>query len=433
MDRDLVALLGFTAMFVLMALRVPIGVAMGIVGVLGFSAIAGWRPGLNLLANVPLSVLTDYNLSVIPMFILMGAFATQAGMSKELFRAGNAWVGHRAGGLALATILACGGFAAINGSSVATAATMSQVALPEMRRAGYEPGLSAGLVAAGGTLGIMIPPSVIFVLYGFMTETDITKLFFAGIVPGVLAMFFYVLVVRLLAWRHPHVMPRAPVHTWRERFETLSGLWAVMGLFLFVLGGMYFGLFTVNEAAGAGAVGTLLIGIARGQLGCKEIKAALVDSLRVSSAIMMIVLGAFLFGYFLTITQFTQKAVAFLTSIPIGAYGVLAIVMLGYFILGAVMDELAMILLTVPIVFPVMVQLGFDPIWFGVIIVMAVTFGLVCPPVGMNVFVINSIARDIPLGKIYRGTYPFVAADIVRLVILCAFPGLSLWLPSLID
>ena len=207
----------------------------------------------------------------------------------------------------------------------------------------------------------------------------------------------------------------------------------MIALFLFVLGGMYFGLFTVNEAAGAGAVGTLLIGIARGQLGRREIKAALIDSLRVSSAIMMIVLGAFLFGYFLTITQFTQKAVTFLTALPIGAYGVLAIVMVGYFILGAVMDELAMILLTVPIVFPVMMQLGFDPIWFGVIIVMAVTFGLVCPPVGMNVFVINSIARDIPLGKIYRGTYPFIAVDIFRLVILCAFPGLSLWLPGLID
>ena len=433
MDRDLVALLGFAAMFVLMALRVPIGVAMGIVGVVGFAAIAGWGPGLNLLANVPLSVLSDYNLSIIPMFILMGAFATQAGMSKELFRAGNAWVGHRTGGLALATILACGGFAAINGSSVATAATMTQVALPEMRRAGYEPGLSAGIIAAGGTLGIMIPPSVIFVIYGFMTETDITKLFFAGVVPGVLAILFYILVVRYLGWRYPHIMPRGALHSWRERFETLRGLWAVVALFLFVLGGMYFGIFTVNEAAGTGAVGTLLIGIARGQLGPKEIKAALIDSLRVSSAIMMIVVGAFLFGYFLTITQFTQKAVTFLTSLPIGAYGVLALVMIGYFILGAIMDELAMILLTVPIVFPVMVQLGFDPIWFGVIIVMAVTFGLVCPPVGMNVFVINSIARDIPLGKIYRGTYPFIAVDIVRLVILCAFPGLSLWLPSLID
>ena len=433
MDRDLVALLGFAGMFALMALRVPIGVAMGIVGVLGFAAVSGWGPGLNLLANVPLSVLTDYNLSIIPMFILMGAFATHAGMSRELFTAGNAWVGHRSGGLALATILACGGFAAINGSSVATAATMSQVALPEMRRAGYDPGVSAGVIAAGGTLGIMIPPSVIFVLYSFMTETDVKKLFFAGVVPGILGIICYLIVVRYLSWRHPHIMPRGPVRSWRERFESIRGLWTVIALFVFVLGGMYAGIFTVNEAAGAGAVGTLLIGLIRGQLGRKEIKAALIDSLRVSSAIMMIVIGAFLFGYFLTITQFTQKAVAFLTTAPIGPYGVLALVMVGYFILGAVMDELAMILLTVPIVFPVMIGLGFDPIWFGVIIVMAVTFGLVCPPVGMNVFVINSIARDIPLGRIYRGTYPFIAMDIGRLILLCAFPGLSLWLPGLID
>ena len=433
MDRDLLALLGFAGMFVLMALRVPIGVAMGIVGVLGFAAVSGFGPGLNLLANVPLSVLTDYNLSIIPMFILMGAFATQAGMSRELFVAGNAWVGHRSGGLALASILACGGFAAINGSSVATAATMSQVALPEMRRAGYDPGVSAGVIAAGGTLGIMIPPSVIFVLYSFMTETDVKKLFFAGVVPGILGIICYLIVVRYLSWRQPNLMPRGPIHSWGERFASLRGLWAVIVLFLFVLGGMYIGVFTVNEAAGAGAIGTLVIGVVRGQLDRKEIKAALIDSLRVSSAIMMIVIGAFLFGYFLTITQFTQKAVALLTTLPIGAYGVLAMVMVGYFILGAVMDELAMILLTVPIVFPVMVELGFDPIWFGVIIVMAVTFGLVCPPVGMNVFVINSIARDIPLGRIYRGTYPFIGMDIARLILLCAFPGLSLWLPSLID
>jgi tripartite ATP-independent transporter DctM subunit len=274
---------------------------------------------------------------------------------------------------------------------------------------------------------------VIFVLYSFMTETDVKKLFFAGILPGALGIIGYVFVVRYLTWRNPEVMPRGPVHSWAERFSSIRGLWSVIALYVFVLGGMYAGLFTVNAAAGAGAVGTLLIGIVRWQLGRKEIKAALIDSLRVSSAIMLIVIGAFLFGYFLTITQFTQKAVAFLSTAPIGPYGVLALVMVGYFILGAVMDELAMILLTVPIVFPVMVELGFDPIWFGIIIVMAVTFGLVCPPVGMNVFVINSIARDIPLGRIYRGTYPFIAMDIGRLILLCAFPGLSLWLPGLID
>ena len=433
MDRDLVALLGFVVMFALMAIRVPIGIAMGIAGAGGFAVLSGVKPGLNLLANVPLSVVTDYNLSVIPMFILMGAFASKSGMSTELFAAGRAWLGHLRGGLAMASVAACGGFAAINGSSVATAATMSQVALPEMRKAGYHPGLAAGLIAAGGTLGIMIPPSVIFVLYGIMTETDITKLFAAGVIPGLMAIGFYFIVVQIIGFFRPEFMPRGQVHSWRERVVSLRDLWATLLLFMFVLGGIYGGIFTVEEASGIGAAGTLVIGVLRGRLGIKEIRAALIDTLRVSSAIMMIVIGAYLFGYFLTITQFTQKSVDFLVHLPVGPYGVLALIMVGYFILGAVMDELAMILLTVPIVFPAMMQLGFDPVWFGVIIVMAVTFGMICPPVGINVFVINSIARDITLGKIYRGTMPFIAVDIVRLVILCAFPAISLWLPGFIE
>ena len=433
MDRDLIAALGFGVMFALMALRVPIGVAMGITGVGGFALLSGTLPALNLLGNVPLSVLTDYNLVVIPMFILMGAFASHSGMSAELFEAGRAWLGHRRGGLALATVTACAGFAAINGSSVATAATMTQVALPEMRRAGYHAGFSAGLIAAGGTLGIMIPPSVIFVLYGIMTETDITKLFAAGIVPGLMAVAFYIAVVQFVGWWRPASMPQGERHGWAERWASVRALWAVVTLFVFVLGGIYGGLFTVQEAAGIGSAGTLVIGLLRGRLRWPQIKAALVDALRVSSAIMLIVVGAYLFGYFLTITQFTQKAVELLVHLPVGPYGVLALVMLGYLILGAVMDELAMILLTVPIVFPAMVQLGFDPVWFGVIVVMAVTFGMICPPVGMNVFVINSIARDISLLGIYRGTLPFIAVDLVRLIILCAFPALVLWLPGFVE
>jgi C4-dicarboxylate transporter, DctM subunit len=433
MDRDLVALGGFVAMFALMAVRVPIGIAMGVAGVAGFAALSGPKAALNLLANVPLSVVTDYNLSVIPMFILMGAFASHSGMSTELFAAGRVWLGHRRGGLALASIAACAGFAAINGSSVATAATMTQVALPEMRKAGYHAGFSAGLIAAGGTLGIMIPPSVILVLYGIMTETDITKLFAAGVLPGLLAVALYCAVVAVMARLHPGALPRGERFGWPERWASVRALWAVVLLFLFVLGGIYGGLFTVQEAAGVGAVGTLAIGMLRGRLRWPHIKAALVEALRVSSAIMLIVVGAYLFGYFLTITQFTQKAVALLTSLPVGAYGVLALVMLGYLVLGAIMDELAMILLTVPIVFPAMVQLGFDPVWFGVIIVMAVTFGMICPPVGMNVFVINSIARDVPLVTIYRGTMPFIAVDLLRLVVLCAFPAIALWLPGFVD
>ena len=429
MDKDIVAVGGFVVLFVLMLLRVPIGISMGIVGVGGFALVNNFSSALGLLAGSPYSTVTDFNFSIIPMFILMGAFASAAGMSSDLFRAAQAWLGHLRGGMAISTIVACGGFAAINGSSVATAATMTRVALPEMRRAGYSPGLSTGVIAAGGTLGIMIPPSVIFVLYGIMTQTDIGKLFIAGIVPGLLGILMYVATVQILGGRDPASMPRGPRSSWRQRFTAIGNIWETLLLFLFVIGGMYAGWFTVTEAASMGAMGALVIGLVQRRLNAKVIMACLVDSLRTTAAIFMIVIGAYLFGYFLAITQTTQKLIALLVGLPIGAYGVLAIILLMYFILGAIMDELAMILLTVPIVFPVMMQLGFDPVWFGVIIVMAVTLGLICPPVGMNVFVINSIAREVSLGTIYRGVMPFIASDIVRLTILCAFPSLSLFLP----
>jgi len=290
------------------------------------------------------------------------------------------------------------------------------------------------VIAAGGTLGIMIPPSVIFALYGLMTEQDIGKLFMAGILPGILAVALYFITIQIIGFWRPAAMPRGPAHSWSERWRSLRDIWATMLLFVFVVGGMYGGpnfdaIFTTTEAAGAGAFGALVIGVLRGRLDLSKIMGCLIEALRTSSAIFSIVIGAFLFGYFLTITQTTQHATQFLANLPIGPYGVLALILVGYLILGAIMDELAMILLTVPIVYPAMMQLGFDPIWFGVIIVMTVTLGLICPPIGMNVFVINSIARDISLASIYRGVGPFIWADIIRLTILCAFPIISLYLP----
>jgi C4-dicarboxylate transporter DctM subunit len=433
MDRDIVAIGGFVALFVLMALRVPIGFAMGIVGIGGFALVGNEMAALRLLAQSPLRTVLDYNLSVIPMFVLMGSFATAAGMSRELFRASEAWVGHLRGGLALASISACAMFAAINGSSVATAATMSNVALPEMRKARYHAGSAAGVIAAGGTLGIMIPPSVIFAIYGLLTDTDVAKLFIAGVLPGLLAVGLYCLTVWLLVLRNPDLMPAGKRYDWGERLASLKDIWATLLLFIFVIGGMYAGWFTVTEAAAMGAAGALIIGVLRGRLNVTAIMDCLVEALRTTAAIFAIVIGAFLFGYFLTITQATQHITQFLLSLPVGATGVLILILIGYLFLGAVMDELAMILLTVPIVFPVMMQLGYDPIWFGVIIVMTVTLGLICPPVGMNVFVINSIARDISLGAIYRGVGPFIAADIVRLTILCAFPVIATILPRTMD
>ena len=433
MTQTVLAVFGFALMFALMLVRVPIGVAMGITGVVGYGLSSGWVPALSLLGQVPWSVVTDYSFSVIPMFVLMGAFASAAGMSRDLFLAGEAWFGHRRGGLAIGTVFACGGFAAINGSSVATAATMTSVALPEMRRNRYDPGFAAGVIAAGGTIGIMIPPSVIFVLYGIMTETDIAKLFFAGVVPGLIAIAMYSATIALVAAMRPQWMPRGERHGWTERWRSIRNIWPVMLLFAFVLGGMYGGFFTTTEAAGVGAMGALLLGLARRQLDARAVMHCLVDSLRVTASIFVVVIGAYLFGYFLTITQTTQAMVSWLSALPIGAYGILAVILLGYFVLGAIMDELAMILLTVPIVFPVIVQLGFDPVWFGVIIVMAVTLGMICPPVGINVFVINSIAPDVSLPRIYRGVAPFIVSDLLRLVLLCAFPALSLALPAAMD
>jgi tripartite ATP-independent transporter DctM subunit len=330
----------------------------------------------------------------------------------------------------MATVTAAAGFAAINGSSVATAATMTQIALPEMRRAGYQPGFGAGVIAAGGTLGIMIPPSVIFAIYGILTEQDISKLFVAGVFPGLLAVGLYIITIQLIGAARPELMPRGPRHGWKERLGSLRDIWATALLFAFIVGGMYGGLFTATEAAGMGAGGALLIGVARRRLGLRQIVDCLVDSVRTSAAIFTIVIGAFLFGYFLVITNAAQDIGRLLVSLPIGPYGILATILVIYLILGGLMDELAMILLTIPIVYPVILQLGFDPIWFGVIVVMVVTLGLVMPPIGLNVFVINSIARDVKLETIYRGVMPFIVTDIVRLAILVIFPGLSLFLPS---
>lgn len=430
MDQDIVAVGGFVLLFALMLLRVPVGVAMGIVGVGGFGLLAATKPALNLLAQSPIRVATDYDLAVIPMFILMGCFASAAGMSRELFRAGEAWFGHRRGGQAMATVAACAGFAAINGSSVATAATMTNVALPEMRRAGYHPGFSTGVIAAGGTLGIMIPPSVIFALYGILTEQDIGKLFIAGIIPGLLGVGFYLLTIQLVGWWRPQWLPRGARANWAERLGALRDIWATGLLFIGIVGGMYGGIFTATEAAGCGACGALLIGIARGRLGWTEIKASLVEAVRTGGSIFTIVVGAFLFGYFLVITQTPQKVSEFLTGLPVGPYGVLVLILIMYLVLGALMDELAIILVTVPIIYPVMLQLGFDPIWFGVIIVMVTSLGMVLPPVGINVFVINSIARDVSLGRIYLGVMPFVLIDLVRLALLVLFPALALYLPG---
>lgn len=430
MSETLIAVGCFGLMFVLMAIRVPIGFTMAISGVVGFSLVSGVKPALNLLMNSPLRTATDYTLSVIPMFVLMGIFATAGGMSRELFRANKAWFGHLRGGAAISTILACGGFAAINGSSVATAATMTTVALPEMREQGYDAGIAAGAIAAGGTLGIMIPPSVAMLLYGILTNQDVSKLFMAGILPGLLGIVLYIVTLRIIIWRKPELCPVGEKASWEERVKSLKDIWATLLLFAVIVGAMYGGFVTITEAAGVGAMGALLIGILRGRLGPRRILECLIEALRTSASIFVIAIGAYVFGYFLTVTQTTQALTAYLVDLPVGPYGVLTLIIIVYLVMGAIMDELAIILLTVPIIFPVIVHLGFDPIWFGVIIVMVVTLGLISPPVGMNVFVINSIARDVSLSRIFKGVMPFIVSDLFRLALLVIFPWIALVIPN---
>ncbi|KIQ19097.1 C4-dicarboxylate ABC transporter permease [Variovorax paradoxus] len=430
MSPDAIAVLGFVALFVLMLLRVPVGMAMGLVGVAGYSYLVGPGPALKLVGQTSMRTVTDYTFGVIPMFMLMGALVSVSGVSRELFKAANSMIGHLRGGLGVATVVACGGFAAICGSSVATAATFSAVAYPEMRRFNYPQSFSTGVIAAGGTLGAILPPSTVLAVYAILTQQDIGKLFMAGIVPGILAMAMYVLTIAIIVKLRPDWLPGGEVKPWSERFKDLRNVWAPLVLFVFVIGGLYGGFFTPTEAGGVGASGAFILGLLRRKLDGPKIREALLSATRTAAAVFTVLIGALLFGYFLTITQSPQKLTEFLTGLGIGRYGVLALIMLMYLVLGCLMDAMAMIILTVPIIFPVIVHLGFDPIWFGVIIVMTVELGLIHPPVGMNVFVIKSVVKDVSFTTIFKGVLPFIVTDIVRLVILIAFPVIALWLPT---
>jgi tripartite ATP-independent transporter DctM subunit len=430
MSTDAIAIIGFMVLITLMLLRVPVGMAMGLVGVTGFGYIVGGAPTLKMIGQTSMRTVTDYTFGVIPMFLLMGAFVTVSGMSRELFRAANTWLGHMRGGLGFATILACGGFAAISGSSVATAATFSTVAYPEMRRYNYPQSFACGVVAAGGSLGAMLPPSTVLAVYGIITEQDIGKLFVAGILPGLLAISMYISTIVIMGLARPGFLPSGRRAPWKERFESVREVWAPLLLFVFVIGGLYGGLFTPTEAGGMGAGGAFLIGVLRGRLSRKDIRASLLQATRTAAAVFTVLIGALLFGYFLTVTQTPQKVTMFLTGLGLGRYGVLALIMLMYLLLGCLMDALAMVILTVPIMFPVILSLGFDPIWFGVIIVMTVELGLIHPPVGMIVFVIKSVVHDVDFLTIFKGVLPFIITDLIRLTILIAFPIIALFLPG---
>ena len=430
MSELLIAALGFAALLVLILARLPIAAAMAIVGVGGTAWIAGWPAALATLKHGPIERASSYTLVVVPLFLLMGYIASRAGLSQKLFHAANVWLGHRRGGLAMATVGACAGFAAICGSSVATGATMCSVALPEMRRYRYADSLSTGSIAAGGTLGILIPPSVIFVLYGIMTEQSIGKLLLAGIIPGLALTLLFMLVISLVTAVNPALGAAGPLSTWRQRLLAIKDVWEVLVLFIVVIGSLYTGLATPVESAAFGAVGALLVGLFRRTLTWQGLLAALDETVRTTAMVFFIVIGADLFGYFMALSQMPMRLATWLSGLHVAPVVVLWSIIATYIVLGALMDELAMILLTVPIFFPVVTAVGYDPIWFGVIIVVVVQIGLIAPPVGLNVFVIGGMARDVPLATIYRGILPFLAAQIVLLVLLSLWPGMALLLPN---
>jgi tripartite ATP-independent transporter DctM subunit len=430
MDQTFLSVSILVLLFVLLFAGMPIGFAMGLSAFIGTLLLIDVGAALALLGQTAYETAVTYNLSVVPMFVLMGYIAGEARLSESLYRACNAWLGHRRGGLALATIGGCGAFAAICGSSLATAATMAQIALPEMRRYGYDDRLATGSVAAGGTIGILIPPSIIMVIYGLLTETSISKLFLAGFLPGILTVAGFMLTITVMTRIDPRLGPPAERASTREKLYALRSVWGPVALFLLVIGGLYIGVFSPTEAASIGAVGALFLGIINRALSPRAVAQSLLDTVKTTAMIFTILIGAILFNNFLILASMPTLVSGWITALPLGKTAILLVIIGMYFILGCLLDSLAMILLTIPIVFPIVSALGYDPVWFGIIIVMVVELGLITPPIGMNVFVIKGIAREVPLYTIFRGVTPFIVAQIILILVLVAFPEIALWLPS---
>lgn len=430
MEPITVGMLAFSALFVLLVMTVPVGFAMALCGLAGMAAIIGPMPALALFGTTVYENTVTYDLSIIPLFVLMGSVASRSGLSKELYGAFYAWMGGFRGGLALATIGACGAFSAICGSSVATAATMSQVALPEMQRYKYSEGLATGSIAAGGIIGILIPPSVVLVLYGILTETSIGDLFIAGVVPGILTILGFMLVIAIITRIHPDMGPVGERATTGEKLAALGRTWAILLLFLVVIGGIYIGVFTPTEAAGVGAIGAFAISAVRRRLTFANASEALMETVKTTAMIFTILVGALTLNNLMVFSGIAGTLSAYVSGLDMHPMAVMAVILLIYLVLGCFLDALAMILLTVPIFFPIVINLGFDPIWFGVIVVMVVELGLITPPVGMNVFVIKGMAPEVKLASIYAGVIPFVIAQLLLIILVFVLPEITLWLPQ---
>jgi tripartite ATP-independent transporter DctM subunit len=430
MDPTMIALFGVLGMFALIALHVPIGVSMALVGVAGFASIAGWGPAIQLLASEPAATMANLDLAVVPLFMLMGSLAAIGGLAKDIFATAEALVGHRPGGLAATTIVASAGFGAVCGSSVATTATFGRVALPEMIDRGYGKGISAGTVAAGGTLGIIVPPSSIMILYGVLTEESVLKLFTAAIIPAILSVSLYLVAIAIVARRNPDAMPGSARLPLRDRLRAIGRSWGAITLAVIVLGGIYSGVFTVNEAAAVGVVFALMFALGRGTLNRDSFVAVLSEASVATVMIYVIVFGAMIFSYFVSLSGVSAEIMGIINGLGLPPLGVIFLLVLMYLVLGAFFDEVAAVVVTLPFVLPIILSLGYDPIWWGILNVALIGVGMLTPPIGINVMLLNSMRADIPLAAIYRGIFAFFLADCLRIAVLVLFPQVTLWLPS---
>ncbi len=430
MSPTLVGIIGLIILIVVLFSRMPVGFVMALVGFAGFSYMVSLEAGLGILAKDIFDIFGSYSLTVVPLFVFMGQIAFHAGISKRLYDSAYRFMGHWPGGLAMATIGACAGFAAICGSTNASAATMATVALPEMRRYRYDMKLATGTVAAGGSLGILIPPSVIFIIYGIMTEQSIGKLFASGILPGLLLAFLFILTIYIWTRIRPELGPRGPRASLKEKLRSLSGVLEMLIIFGLVMGGLFVGFFTPTEAGAVGAFFTLLMAVIRRQIDWGGFAQSLFETTRISCMVLVIVTGATVFGHFLAITRIPFDLAGWVEGLPLPPWGIMGVIIFMYLIGGCFMDSLALILLTIPIFFPVAVSLGYDPIWFGVIIVMVTEMGVITPPVGVNVYVVSGVAKDVPLEVIFRGIFPLLLALIAAVILMVIFPQIALFLPS---
>jgi len=411
---------------------VPVGAALLGVGLLGYAAVDGWRVALYTLGNTPFDLTQAYSLSVVPLFLLMGVVAARTSLAAELYAAANALFAGRRGGLAMATVGACAGFGAICGSSLATASTMTRVAVPEMRRYGFSPSVAAGTVASGGTLGILIPPSIILVIYAIIAQESVPALFAAALLPGLVLVALHVLVISVHARLEPAALPSAPALPLAVKLRALGSMWKIALIFAVVIGGIYLGWFSPTEAAAVGAAMTIAMGVLSRQMGLPAFLSAVRETVTTTGALFFIVLGAFVFGYFVVQTRIPATLGDWITGMGLGPVAVIALLVLVYLALGCVLDSISMMLITVPVFLPIAETMGFSPVWFGIFIVIVAEIGLITPPVGLNIFVIRAQQPDIPLGQVYRGILPFLLAHLGGIALLVAFPALALWLPSVL-